>query len=1191
MSARFVHLHLHSEYSLLDSTIRIPELVERCVALGQPSVAVTDHNNLFALVKFYKAAEARGIKPIAGADILLADGDEAPSRLTLLCRDRDGYLALSRLLTRAWMEGQRHDGVVARPDWLRENNTGLFALAGRHSEAGRLAAAGKHDLAEQWLADWQRHTGERLHLELTRTQRDGEDAFNAFALHASAQRGIPVVASNDVRFLHAAGFNAHEARVCISSGRVLDDPKRPRDYSAEQFLKSSDEMAALFADVPDAIDNAIALATRCNLELSLGTYYLPAFPVPGDQTLDSWIRSQAGAGLEKRLDKHPPAPEHGRSPYEQRLQAELDVIIKMGFAGYFLIVADFINWAKDHDIPVGPGRGSGAGSLVAWALGITDLDPLPYDLLFERFLNPERVSMPDFDIDFCMDRRDEVIDYVAGKYGRDRVSQIITYGTMAAKAVVRDTGRVLGYPYGFVDGIAKLIPLTLGVSLDDALGESEAARRNPELASSELIQRHQAEDDVRDLLTLARELEDLTRNAGKHAGGVVIAPSPLSDFCPLFAEHDGHGGGRNPVTQFDKDDVETIGLVKFDFLGLRTLTIIDWAIKAINARRAATGATPGERQPLDIATLPLDDAASYALFARGDTVAVFQFESRGMRELLKRAQPDRFGDLIALVSLFRPGPMDLIPDFIERKHGRAEVSYPHPALEPVLAPTYGVIVYQEQVMQIAQVLAGYSLGGADLLRRAMGKKNAAEMAKERAKFEDGAAERGVPARQASSIFDLMEKFAGYGFNKSHAAAYALVAYQTAWLKAHYPAEFMAAVLSSDMDNTDKVVGFLDEARAIGLTVLPPDVNASGYMFEAIHAGDDASPGLRQARTIRYGLGAVKGVGRGACEAIAEEHARGGDFADLLEFCKRVDSSKLNRRALEALVNAGALDALGRNRASLMLQLPEVLKATEQLARERDAGQSTLFGSGLSGGPAAAPELRIELPEADDWPLLQRLQGERDTLGHYLSGHPLDPYRDELRGLLGHDLGDLDRLWSERPEDQRRGWRQEATVVIAGQVIGLRKRGDSQAFVQLEDGRGRVECAFFSEAYHDHAQLLTRDRILVVEGGLREDEFSGGFSLRARRCWDYTEVCRQHAQRLSVKLDLREGDALARFTRALHGHAGSTPLLLEAITSGAVGRLNINGGQGVRVDAALPGLLRSLPGVRAVKLSIARPWAG
>ncbi len=1200
MSARFVHLHLHSEYSLLDSTIRIPELVDRCVALGQPAVAVTDHQNLFALVKFYKAAESRGIKPITGADVLLAEADEPPAQLTLLCRDREGYLTLSRLLTRAWMEGQRHDGVMLRPEWLRDANTGLFALAGRNSHAGRLVAAGKHDLAEQWLADWQRHTGERLHLELTRSGREGEEDFNAFALSAASARGIPVVATNDVRFLDAEGFDAHEARACIASGRVLDDPRRPHDYSAEQFLKSSQDMATLFADVPDAIDNTIALATRCNVELSLGTYYLPAFPVPADETLDSWIRSQAREGLDKRLARQPLAPGRARADYDARLDAELDVIVAMGFPGYFLIVADFINWAKDHGIPVGPGRGSGAGSLVAWALGITDLDPIPYDLLFERFLNPERVSMPDFDIDFCMERRDEVIDYVAAKYGRDRVSQIITYGTMAAKAVVRDSGRVLGYPYGFVDGIAKLVPMTLGISLSDALGRTDKSRGDDNWRSDELIQRYGAEEDVRDLIDLALQLENLTRNAGKHAGGVVIAPAPLSDFCPLFAEHDGQGGGRNPVTQFDKDDVETIGLVKFDFLGLRTLTIIDWAVKAINGRDSSfvTGdsqepqTAPANHQsqitnhaPLDITAIPLDDKATYDLFARGDTVAVFQFESRGMRELLKRALPDRFGDLIALVSLYRPGPMDLIPDFVERKHGRQEVRYPHPDLEPVLAPTYGVIVYQEQVMQIAQVLAGYSLGGADLLRRAMGKKKVEEMAKERAKFEAGAGERGVESRQASSIFDLMEKFAGYGFNKSHAAAYALVAYQTAWLKAHYPAQFMAAVLSSDMDSTDKVVGFLDEARTMGLDVLPPDVNASSYMFEAAPVEDG------QARTIRYGLGAIKGVGRGVCDAIVEARAHGAAFADLLDFCERVDSGKLNRRALEALVNAGALDALGSNRASLMLQLPEVLKATEQLARERDAGQVSLFG-GLGGdGPGnAATCLRIDLPEAEEWPLLQRLQGERDTLGFYLSGHPLDPYRDELKSLLGHTLGDLERLFNERPQDQRRGWRQEATVVVAGQVVGLRKKGDSQSFVQLDDGNGRVECAFFAETNTEFAHLLTRDRILLVEGGLREDDFNGGFSLRARRCWDYAQVCSQHAQRLSVKLDLRDDDALAQFTQALQGHAGPTPVLLEAITTSAVGRLSINGGQGIRAEANLPDLLRGLPGVRKVRLSLNKPWA-
>jgi DNA polymerase-3 subunit alpha len=1172
MPARFVPLHLHSEYSLVDSTIRIPELVAACAARGLPAVAITDQNNLFALVKFYKEAEKAGIKPIAGADVLVAEGTAAPSRLTLLCRDNDGYLSLSQILTRAWMEGHRVDGVVARPAWLAEN-AGLFAIAGPQSEPGQLFASGRHDLAEQALADLQAKFGDRLHLELLRTGRAGEDAFNAFALDVSARRSIPLLASNDVRFLDADGFDAHEARVCIASGRVLDDTRRPHDYSAQQYLKSADEMAALFiADAPDALDNTVALAQRCNLGLRLGTYYLPAFPVPSDETLDSWIRSQSREGLVKRLEKAPLATGKTRADYEARLELELDVIVKMGFPGYFLIVADFINWAKQHGIPVGPGRGSGAGSLVAWALGITDLDPLPYDLLFERFLNPERVSMPDFDIDFCMDRRDEVIDYVARKYGRDRVSQIITYGTMAAKAVLRDAGRVLGFPYGFVDGLAKLIPLqpTDPMTLEDAIGIGKRAQKEPDRIVTEFRDRYHAEDDVRDLVDLALQLEDLTRNAGKHAGGVVIAPSPLQDFCPLFAEHDGHGLGRNPVTQFDKDDVESIGLVKFDFLGLRTLTIIDWAVKAINVRRAAAG-----ESAFDIMSLPLDDKATYELFARGDSVAVFQFESRGMRELLKRAKPDTFEDIIALAALFRPGPLGSGMDkqWCDRKHGIEDVSYPHPALEQVLAPTYGVIVYQEQVMQIAQVLAGYSLGGADLLRRAMGKKKPEEMAKERSKFEAGAAERGVDPRTATQIFDLMEKFAEYGFNKSHSAAYALVAYQTAWLKVHYPAEFMAAVLSSDMDNTDKVVGFLDEARTLGLKVLPPDVNASTYMFEATDS-----------KTIRYGLGAVKGVGRGACDAISAARTNAGPFKDLLDFSKRVDAAGLNKRTLEALVHAGAMDALASNRASLMLQLPEVLKATDQIARNRDAGIVDMFGNATG-----APDIHIDLPTCSEWPLAQKLQGERETLGHYLSGHPMDPHRDELQRLVGHDLSSLDALWEARPQEARRGWRQQMQAVVAGQVVGMRKRGDSQGFVQLEDGRGRIECAFFGDEWKEYAPLLTRDRILVVEGDLREDEFSGGFALRASRCWDFTQLCGERAQRVSIRIDLRQPDALQHFERMLQAHAGATPLLIEAITAAGIGRLTVNGGRGLRVDAALPGLLRNLPGVDAVSVTLAKPW--
>ncbi|HEX5756239.1 MAG TPA: DNA polymerase III subunit alpha [Arenimonas sp.] len=1168
MSPSFVHLHLHSEYSLTDSTIRLPELVKRCAALGLPAVAVTDTSNLFALVKFFKAAEGAGLKPVAGADLWIADEGQTPTRVTLLCQNRNGYLALSRLISRAFLDGHRGEQVVIEPDWLDADHDGLILIAGRESPLGALLANGKQTAAEHLLDHWQTRFGDRVYIELTRTGREGEEAFNNAAIELADRFELPLLASNDVRFLDPDDFEAHEARVCIATGRVLDDPKRPRDYSREQYLKSPQEMAELFADLPEALENTVELARRCNLELSLGTYYLPEFPVPEGHTLDSWIRHEAHVGLSQRLEKNPIAPGHTREGYVERLDIELDVIVKMGFPGYFLIVADFINWSKRNDIPVGPGRGSGAGSLVAWALGITDLDPIPYDLLFERFLNPERVSMPDFDIDFCMDRRDEVIDYVARKYGRDKVSQIITYGTMAAKAAVRDCGRVLGHPYGFVDSVAKLIPNVLGITLDDALGRSDAAVKNQELCSAELLERYQREEDVRDLLDLALKLEDLTRNAGKHAGGVVIAPTPLTDFSPLFAEHTAKGEtAKSVVTQFDKDDVEAVGLVKFDFLGLRTLTIIDWAVKAINRRRAREG-----QSPLDITALVLDDKPTYELFARGDTVAVFQFESRGMRELLKRAKPDRFEDIIALAALFRPGPLGsgMDRDWVDRKHGNAEVTYSHPSLGPVLSPTYGVIVYQEQVMQIAQVLAGYSLGGADLLRRAMGKKKPEEMAKERAKFETGAAQNNVDPQVATGIFDLMEKFAEYGFNKSHSAAYALVAYQTAWLKQHYPAEFMAAVLSSDMDNTDKVVTFLEEARAIGLAVLPPDVNSSGYMFEALDP-----------KTIRYGLGAVKGVGRGACEAIVEGCGKGGAFRDLLDFCERVDSGKLNRRVIEALISAGALDALGKNRPSLLTQLPEVLKATEQLARERAAGQVSLFG-GFDAGPA----LRIELPETDDWPLETKLAGERETLGHYLSGHPIDPYRDELLNLVGCDLGSLDAVWSAKKD--RRG---EAPVVLAGMVTAVRRRGESMAFVRIEDGRGQLELAFFRDATAEFGQLLTRDRILIVDGNLGEDQFSGGMVLRVKGCWDFQALCAQYARRLSLSIDLRQPGLWDRLQQLLAPYRpGGTPLRIELATALARGAVDVGGIQALRCDPSLLGQLRAQPGISGVSLALQRPWA-
>ena len=1189
---RFVHLHIHTEYSMVDSTIRIPakpdqadpkkakqaNLLSRAVEMQMPAIAVTDLNNLCALVKFYKGANGVGIKPIAGADVMVTEEGQAPWRITVLCRNRDGYLSLSRLLSRGWLEGHQNEGGIAvHPDWLREHNADLFVLMGRQSLPGRTALSGRTDLAEQQLADWQAVFGDRLYLELVRTGRDGEEAFNAFALRVSSSRQIPVVATNDVRFLAPEDFEAHEARACISSGRVLDDPKRPREYSREQYLKSTQAMCELFADVPDALENTVLLAQRCNVEMRLGTYFLPDYPVPEGENLDSWIQSEARKGLEERLAINPLAPGKTREDYFERLEFELNTIIKMGFPGYFLIVADFIQWGKNQGIPIGPGRGSGAGSLVAWALKITDLDPLPYNLLFERFLNPERVSMPDFDIDFCMDRREEVIDYVARKYGREKVSQIITYGTMAAKAVVRDSGRVLGFPYGLVDGVSKLIPNILGIHLKDALGRGKEGM-DSEMASPELVARYNSEDDVRDLIDLALQLEDLTRNAGKHAGGVVIGPEPLHEFCPLYAEHDEGSRGKNPVTQFDKNDVEEVGLVKFDFLGLRTLTIIDWAVKAINKRRAAEGL-----EPVDIAHIPLDDQAVYrGIFANGNTGAVFQFESSGMRRLLKDAKPDRFEDLIALVSLYRPGPMDLIPSFNARKHGQEEIIYPDPRTESILKDTYGIMVYQEQVMQMAQIVGGYSLGGADLLRRAMGKKVPAEMAKHREIFREGAAKGGVDGAKADEIFDLMEKFAGYGFNKSHAAAYALVSYQTAWLKCHYPAEFMAATLSSDMDNTDKVVGFLAEVDHLGLTVLPPKVNASAFMFEAADA-----------RTIRYGLGAIKGVGQGACEAVVAERERGGQFASLLDFCTRCESAKLNRRTLEAMINAGALDGLGPNRASLTLQLPEVLKATDQMARERAAGQSSLFGA---PDPVSAAD-QLDLPTAPEWPLRQLLQAERDTLGFYLSGHPFDTVAADVADMVGSNLGKLDSLITPaRParDGEKRAWRAESQVVLAGMLTGVRRKGDSQAFVTLEDSHGKVECSLFSDGLAEYGHLLTKDRVLIVKGGLREDEFNGGYALRVRQCWDFEQVCGDYAVRMQLRADLRDAAAWERLAALLAAHRpGRTQLRLDLIVDSVqgpvAGMLDLGGPAALRLHPDLLQALRNDPAVRKLQVRYAPPW--
>ncbi|HUM91631.1 MAG TPA: DNA polymerase III subunit alpha, partial [Candidatus Competibacter sp.] len=978
MPVSFVHLRVHTEYSLVDGLIRIKGLVKRVAEAGMPAVAVTDMGNLFALIKFYKAALGVGVKPIVGAEVWVRRGEE-PTRLVLLCQNLTGYHNLTRLVSRSYLEGQQRGVPLIDHAWLAGNTDGLIALSGgREGEVGRALLNDQFDQARAWLADWRALFPDRFYLEVERTGRPQEDAYLEAAIDLAAATGTPVVATNEVCFLQRDDFEAHEARVCIHEGTTLGDPRRPRRHSEQQYLRAPAEMAELFADLPEALENSIAIAQRCNLRLELGKNVLPDFPVPEGMDADSYFAFQSRAGLEQRLrrlfDSDAPDFAECRRPYDERLEEELGVIVQMGFPGYFLIVADFIRWAREHEVPVGPGRGSGAGSLVAYALGITDLDPLAYDLLFERFLNPERVSMPDFDIDFCMEGRDRVIEYVAERYGRDRVSQIATHGSMAAKAVVRDVGRVLGHPYGFVDRIAKLIPFEIGMTLDKAI-EQEA----------ELRRLYEHDEEVRTLIELARKLEGLARNVGKHAGGVVIAPSALTDFSPLYCEE----GDRNLVTQFDKDDVEAAGLVKFDFLGLRTLTIIDWAVRTINQQRATTG-----EAPLDITLIPLNDVRTFDLLKSHQTTAVFQLESSGMKDLIRRLQPDCFEDIVALVALFRPGPLQsgMVDDFIDRKHGRARIEYPHPALATVLKPTYGVILYQEQVMQIAQVLAGYTLGGADLLRRAMGKKKPEEMAKQRETFVKGSIERQVEPETASYIFDLMEKFAGYGFNKSHSAAYALVSYQTAWLKAHYPAAFMAAVLSSDMDKTDKIVVFIEESRRLNLKLAPPDINVSEYRF-TVSALDE----------IRYGLGAIKGVGEAAIEGLVEERQRSGPYRDLFDLCQRVDLRKLNRRVLEALIRSGTLDPFKSSRAILTAQLPEALQLAEQHSRNGALGQNDLFDLATAEKTPARPVRLVAVPE---WDELEQLRGEKETLGIYLTGHPIRRVAAGVGSLHTTRPGDL-----------------------------------------------------------------------------------------------------------------------------------------------------------------------------------------
>ncbi|MBU1224172.1 MAG: DNA polymerase III subunit alpha [Gammaproteobacteria bacterium] len=1066
---RFIHLRLHTEYSVADGLVRVDEAVKRAKGIAMPALGLSDLSNTFGWVKFYRAARGAGIKPIFGCDVWVTNAADRnrPSRLLLLVQHREGYRRLCELLTRAYQDNIHRGRAEIDPAWLADGTDGLLALSG--GDAGNVAQAlldDKPDAARAAAEAWAALFPGRYYLELQRFGQPHAERLIDGLLDIGAALKLAAVATHPIQFVAPDDFKAHEARVCIAEGMMLGDPRRPRPFTAEQYFKTPDEMAELFADLPEALANSVEIAKRCNLTLELGKSRLPDFPTPDGMSLDDYMRQRSFEGLHERMAHLYPdeAVRASRLPeYTARLEFELGTIIQMGFPGYFLIVADFINWAKNNNVPVGPGRGSGAGSLVAYSLRITDLDPLAYDLLFERFLNPERVSMPDFDIDFCQDGRDRVIQYVKDKYGHGAVSQIATFGTMAAKAVLRDVGRVLDLPYLFVDKFVKLVPNELGISL------AEAREKEPQID-----ERAKNEEELAELLPLAEKLEGITRNVGMHAGGVLIAPGRLTDFCPLYRAENSDA----MVSQFDKDDVEAIGLVKFDFLGLRTLTILAEAVRFVQRHE--------DRRNFQLEDLPLDDPAVYRLFAEGNTTAVFQSESRSAKDLEKKLKGDCFEDIIALMALNRPGPLGsgMVDDFIARKQGKQKPEYFHPDLEPVLKSTYGIIVYQEQVMLVAQILAGYSLGAADMLRRAMGKKKPEEMAVQRTIFLEGAAKRGADTKVAERLFDLMEKFAEYGFNKSHSAAYALVAYHTAWLKAYYPAEFMAATMSSEMSDTDKVRVFYEDCRTNGLTMLPPDINQSGYRFEPVSKTE-----------IRYGLGAIKGSGEAAIGVIVAEREANGPYKGLFDLTRRVDKRYLNRRVLEALVKAGAFDTLNPHRASLMASVGAALETADRAARS--GGQVGLFGEILDGGG----EDLIDVPL---WPEQEKLLQEKSALGYFFSGHPFTSYLAEVSGFAKRQLDSLEP--SRDP------------VMLAGIAVSLRTqmtRRGKMLILLLDDATAQVEVVIFNELYEQSRHLLKDDALLVIEGKVNRDDYSGGVRVTAERIYDLAGARTRFAQGLRL----------------------------------------------------------------------------
>ena len=1044
----FVHLHVHSEYSLVDGIIRVNELVDQTLKHGYHSVALTDLTNLFGLIEFYRSARMNGIKPIVGSEIRVAkDIDSISAPLVLLAMNKQGYINLTKLVSKAFVEGQVNGEPVVLFNWLEEFSDGLIALSGgMEGHIGNSVLAGNDQLSESRIDFFMKIFGDNFFIEIQRTGKSNEQEYNASVLELAAKMNVPVVATNNVRFLNAvdpdispSDFEAHEARVCIQRGDILDDPRRPKNYTEEQFFRSKEEMIELFSDIPEALINTVKIASKCNIDLELGKFYLPDFEVPDEFSREDFLRKLSKEGLTKRIDdiKKSIDPYNiEEALYIERLDYELDMICKLDFAGYFLIVADFVNWAQKNEIPVGPGRGSGAGSIVAYALGITAIDPMKYDLLFERFLNPDRVSNPDFDIDFCIEGRDKVLEYVTNRYGKDSVAQISTRGTMAARAVLRDVVRVLGKPYGFGDRLAKAIPDVLGISLEEAYKEKQFKETIDE------------SDESREVFDMALKLEGLSRSVGTHAAGVVIAPTALTDFTPLFLDPD----KGTVASQFDMGDVESAGLVKFDFLGLKTLTVIDQSVRRINSK------VSNKKDEIDIENLSLRDPQTFELLQRGQTTGIFQLESRGMRDYLKQLIPNDFEDIVSMNALYRPGAlgMNMVDSYINRKHGKEEVTYGHESVKKILSTTYGVIVYQEQVMQIAQELSGFSLGQADILRRAMGKKKKEEMESLRSTFVEGAIKKNVNERYAANLFDQIEQFAGYGFNRSHSVGYALIAYQTAWLKAHYPAEFMSSILSCDLGNTDNIQLFVDDCKNIGLTVLSPDINQSSYRFEDLDS-----------KTILYGLGAIKGIGESLVDQIVSER-EDGKFEDMYDFCMRVGFNKINKRILTALIGSGAMDCLGE-RESLFKRIDSCLKNAEQASERNKSNIKDLFGEDVMEP--------IE-DETNDEIDFDSVSAEWNALGYYLDSHPLENKKREVRNMCGFFISEL----QSETHTQR----------IAGCLMQFNVRQGKRgrfAFATLDDGSGKIEVSIWADVFEKYRNLLKKGQVLIVEGIIEKDDYS------------------------------------------------------------------------------------------------------